>query len=312
MHLTATADDLAIAVASTWRDFPPYAAYFGRWVAASGLALIVAKCVLVALSFFSDAGVEGWFAELRSALAGCAVQGNVRQLGVELARGSWQRWRTGVAAKLLRRTGGLGSQCGGGARHLDRTVTDILCQLGAQESAGSARQQRTCSRTAQAIKGILRRALDGVLSGPPCGPPLPRLLCRGSGDAGARTQVALPIVFEQHRMAPVGELLEGRSSNLLLAATPISLRCSPCNAVVEQLAGSVLIASVSALCLVSLSFQYFPVDKAQAIHWLLTRFFRHPTPMQSWGWRPCTSAQMYIPFFKGVSMSSHLSQTRTM
>lgn len=92
-------------LANLWADLPRVAADCCRWVAASGLSLNVAKCVVVPLWCFSDAEVVGWLRASCPSLAGCAVELSARYLGVELGRGSWAKQWAGVAAKLLRRTG---------------------------------------------------------------------------------------------------------------------------------------------------------------------------------------------------------------
>lgn len=69
---------------------------------ACGLALSVPKCV--PLWCFSDAEVDTWVHEACLRLAGCAVRGGARYLGVELGPGARTcQWKTGVA-KLLKRT----------------------------------------------------------------------------------------------------------------------------------------------------------------------------------------------------------------
>lgn len=47
VRLMACAGDLAMVFANVWRDLPLVAADFSRWAAASGLALSVAKFILV-------------------------------------------------------------------------------------------------------------------------------------------------------------------------------------------------------------------------------------------------------------------------
>lgn len=64
-----------------------------------------AKCVLAPLWCFSDMEVLGWLRESCPGLAGCSVDGSARYLVGELGQGAWARQWTGVASKLVRRTG---------------------------------------------------------------------------------------------------------------------------------------------------------------------------------------------------------------
>lgn len=101
VRLTAYADDLAMVLANMKSDLPRIVEEVARWAKASGLALNVAKCVVVQLWCCSDGVLVAWIRECCSCLAGCV--GGARAIhGGGVGLGAWDRQWRGFISKMLR------------------------------------------------------------------------------------------------------------------------------------------------------------------------------------------------------------------